>query len=249
MFKNYKIIKVFFFVYLSFLMFVSNAFSEEWKASCEANFPPYNYLINNHMSGLDYDIISLVMKRIGIKFNIKTGTWNETFSLLKEEKVDFAWQFVSTIERQKLFRLVGPIRYGLHVFMVKSKSNIVNWKKLSDFDRKKVGVVKKYSYTSEFDNYKKFKKVEFDTNEQLLFGLVKGKVDIIIGDYYTFADLVKKNKYSSDIKFLPSSIKVIPRYVAFTKNNKVKALKFEKALYELINTKEYKAIIEKYSVL
>jgi hypothetical protein len=45
---------------------------------------------------------------------------------------------------------------------------------------------------------------------------------------------------------LPSSIKKVPRYIAFSKKSKHKALYFDIKLKEIINSKEYNDIIEKY---
>jgi polar amino acid transport system substrate-binding protein len=133
--------------------------------------------------------------------------------------------------------------------MVKKHSTIQNWQSLSDFNNKKIGVVKRYNYTSEFDNYKEFTKVEFANNENLVTGLVEGFVDVIIGDFYTLSFVSRSYGYSNLVRFLPTSVKSIPRYVAFSKKSRDKSLLFEDALNKLVHSKEYKAIIEKYSIL
>ncbi len=237
----------YFLFFLCCIFIIGNSYSEEWKAACEINNPPFNYINDGNKIGLDYEIVDLVMKKIGIKYSIQNTSWDKVLSLLNKNKVDFAWQFVQTPERQKLFYLVGPIRYGLHVFMVKNNSNLTNWQKLSDFDNKKIGIIKKYNYTHEFDIYKGFSKIEFANVEELFKGLLDGYVDAIIGDFYTFSYISKTKHYSSKVRFLPSSIKKIPRYIAFSKKNIKKAKKFEDALKDLLKTKEYQNIIEKYS--
>jgi polar amino acid transport system substrate-binding protein len=239
-----------YFLYFLFcVFFMQNSFSEEWKGACETNYPPFNYIKNGTRVGMDYEIIALVMKKLGIGYSIRNDSWDKVILLLKEDEIDFVWQFVPTSERHKLFYLVGPIRYGLHVFMVRNNSVMTNWHSLSDFEHKKIGVVKEYNYTSEFDKYKEFSKVEFANNEELISGLIEGFVDAIIGDYYTLSFVSRIHSYSSLIRFLPSSVKTIPRYVAFSKKNKEKSIKFSKALQELIHSKEYQAIIDKYSAL
>jgi ABC-type amino acid transport substrate-binding protein len=126
---------------------------------------------------------------------------------------------------------------------------MINWHELSDFKKKRIGVVKKYNYTDEFDNYKDFTKVEFANNKELLLGLLKGFVDVIIGDFYTLSFESRESNYNKQLRFLPSSVKKIPRYVAFSKKNKDKSILFKNALDILINSEEYNAIIKKYSVL
>ena len=242
--------------YITYLLYIllanfliQESYSVEWKAACETNYPPFNYIKNGKKVGMDYEIIDLVMKKIGIKYTVRNDSWDEVSSLLKDEEIDFAWQFVPTKERQKQFYLVGPIRYGLHVFMVRNNFVMTNWHSLADFDHKKIGVVKEYNYTPEFDKYKDFSKIEFANNEDLVAGLIEGFVDVIIGDYYTLSYVSRSNNYTSMIRFLPSSLKSTPRYVAFSRNNKEKSIKFDEALKELIKSKEYQEIIDKYSAL
>ncbi|APJ03787.1 substrate-binding periplasmic protein [Silvanigrella aquatica] len=242
-----KILRIF--IIFLFIMSVSSSFAEEWKGACEKNYPPFNYINKNKKLGMDYEIINLVMRKLGVKYSVHNDSWDKVHALLKDEEVDFAWQFVSTPERQKLFYLVGPIRYGLHAFMVRKSSTMINWHKLSDFDKKRIGIVRKYNYTTEFDNYKNFTKVEFANNNDLIIGLTKGFVDAIIGDFYTLSFEARTNNYTKQVRFLPSSVKKIPRYVAFSKKNKDKSIAFGNALKTLIQTAEYKEIIKKYSAL
>ena len=243
-------IKILFFVYLNLIFFCQKTYSVEWRGACEINFPPFNYIDKNGKKvGMDTEIIDLVMKKIGSPFSIQTVPWNEVFNLLQNEKVDFAWQFVGTPERKKLFHLVGPFRYGFDVFMVKKNSKILNWNALTDFNGKKAGVIKEYSYTHEFDQYKGFEKKGFNNIEDLAAGLVRGEVDFIIGDFYSLTYVSRKYHYGNNIRFLPSSIKKVPRYIAFSKRNKSKSIIFENALNEVMKTKDFQDIIAKYKDL
>jgi ABC-type amino acid transport substrate-binding protein len=81
---------------------------------------------------------------------------------------------------------------------------------------------------------------------ELLKGIINNKVDFIIGDFNTILFIANKNNYNDKIRFLPSSIKKVPRYIAFSKKSKHKALYFDIKLKEIINSKEYNDIIEKY---
>lgn len=235
-------------VYLIFILLTQNSFAEEWQGACETFFPPFNYIDKDgERVGMDTEIIALVMKKLGIKYSTKDASWEQVYSLLKNEKVDFAWPFVRTSERRKLFYLIGPFRYSFDVFVVKKDSKISNWHFLSDFKGQKVGVIKKYNYTRDFDNYKDFTKKEFNNVEDLLTGLIKGDADFIIGDFYSLTYVSRKYDYTNKIRFLPSSIKKNPRYIAFSKINKSKSIIFESALNEVMKSKEFQDIIDKYN--
>ncbi len=232
-------------IYILFLI-PQNLFAIDWVGACERDYPPYNFIENGKYLGIDTEIVTLVMKKLKINFSIQTDSWDTVYRNLKENKYDFAWQFVDTPARRKLFHFVGPIRYGLDVFVVKSNSNITNWKNMQDFDGMKAGVIKTYNYDHKFDTAKNFTKVQFNNMNELLKGLINNKVDFIIGDFNTILFIANKNNYNDKIRFLPSSIKKVPRYIAFSKKSKHKALYFDIKLKEIINSKEYNDIIEKY---
>jgi hypothetical protein len=70
--------------------------------------------------GMDYEIIDLIMKQLKIKYSVKNESWDDVVSLLSDDDIDFAWQFVPTPERKKLFYLVGPIRNGCMYLWLKN---------------------------------------------------------------------------------------------------------------------------------
>jgi polar amino acid transport system substrate-binding protein len=233
-------------IFTQFIFFHSICFAEVWKGACERDFPPFNFMKSGNHIGMDTEIVALIMKKLNIKFTIETDTWDGVFHLLKKEEVDFAWQFVDTPDRRKLFHLVGPFRYGFDTFMVRSDSKITNWHHVNDFKGMTIGVIRTYSYIQEFDQFKNFKRKEFINISQLVQGLVNKDVDFIIGDFYSLTYISKKYKLTNKIRFLPSSIKKIPRYVAFSQKNKSKSIIFESVLKEVMATQEYKDITDKY---
>ena len=231
---------------LILILFLSNGilFAEEWVGSCEDNYPPYNYIENGIPVGLDTEIVQHVMNKIGKKLIIKTAIWSHVYKNLLENKVDLAWQFIGSEERKKIFFLVGPIRYGLDVILVRKSSNVSNWTSLNDFSGLKAGVIKGYKYHHEFDTAKNFKKKEFPNVQSQLEALLNNKVDFIIGDFNVLKYIIKKNNYYEKIKFLPTSIKKIPRYIAFS--SKDKSVLFEHYLQEFLSSQEYSDLLDKY---
>ncbi len=237
-------------VFTTFLFFcnffVTFAYAENWVAACEENYPPYNYIENGKIVGLDLEIVQEVMKKVRKQLKIETYPWAKVYSKLLVNQIDFAWQFVGTPERKELFHLVGPIRYGIDVILVRSDSNVTNWVTLNDFSGMKVGVIKGYKYHHEFDSANNFKKVEYPNIINQFEGLINHKVDFIIGDFNVFRYFLKKNNLSDKIKFLPSSIKKIPRYIAFSNKNKAKAVLFDHYLQEFLKSPEYIELLDKY---
>lgn len=243
-FSKYLIIFSFFVTFSNPLIPI--AYAEEWVAACEENYPPYNYIENGEIVGLDAEIVLQVMKKLRKQVKIETYPWAKVYSKLLDNQIDFAWQFVGTQERKELFHLVGPIRYGIDVILVRTDSNVSNWVTLNDFSGMKVGVIKGYKYHHEFDSANNFKKVEYSNIVRQFEGLINRKVDFIIGDFNVFRYFLRKNNLSDKIKFLPSSIKKIPRFIAFSNKNKAKAVLFDHYLQEFLKSPEYIELLEKY---
>ena len=243
-------VKIKLFILLPLLIFFQNKlFSEEWIGACEENYPPYNYIENGFPTGLDTEIVQHVMNKIGKKIIIRTANWSNVYKNLLESKVDLAWQFIGSEERKKLFFLVGPIRYGLDVILVRKSSNVSNWTSLNDFSGLKAGVIKGYKYHHEFDTANNFKKKEFPNVQSQLEALISNKVDFIIGDFNVMKYIIKKNNYYEKVKFLPTSIKKIPRFIAFSNKDKEKSILFEHYLQEFLSSQEYSDLLDKYEKL
>lgn len=229
-----------------FIFFPFSSAAEEWLAACEEYYPPYNYSENGKLVGLDTEIVQHVMSKIKKKYVITPAVWTDVYQKMLDNKIDFSWQFVGTPERRELFHLIGPFRYGLDVILVRQNSKVTNWNSLNDFSGMRAGVIKGYKYHHEFDSANNFKKFEFLNIEKQIEALIKNKVDFIIGDFNVIKFFIKKNNMSGKLKFLPSSIKKIPRYFAFSKKNKDKSIVFEHYLQEFLRSQEYLDLIEKY---
>jgi len=205
--------------------------AETWKAACERNVPPYNFIDESGDEvGLDTEIVRAVMEEIGIDLEIDTVSWVQVMNLLDSNKVDFGYQFVGKPERFEKYNMVGPFRYGRTVFVVRKDSDITTYKDLKDLKDYKIGIVKGYAYTSEFDSAEYLTKVENNNNDDLIQSLVNGSVDIIVGDMQTLIYIARNQENYGDIRFIDKVLRVVARYVAFSKNRTYEAAKFEDGL-------------------
>ncbi len=62
-----------------------------------------------------------------------------------------AFQFAGTPKRQAKYKLVGPLRTGVTVFITKHKTLIHNWESFDDFAPYVIGQAHGYSYQRDFD--------------------------------------------------------------------------------------------------
>ena len=240
--------KILFILFFNIYFSLNIYSSEVLNGGCEADYPPYNFYSNNKIVGIDTDIVTFVLNKMGVHYKFETYPWSRVLVLLQKNELDIAWQFVDSPERRKDFNLAGPIRNGETVFFVPADSKIKNWKQLSDFKGMSIGIVRGYKYSDEFDNNMELKKEESNSNQTLVLKTLGKRVDISIGDKNTILYILKTTNNLNKIRILEKPLKVVPRYVGFSKNNLQLSKKFQATLDKFFNKNEYDKIVKKYSV-
>ena len=239
---------------MSFFLFLCAFFTingryccaETWTAACEVFFPPYNFVGGSGgPEGLDTEIVKAVMKEIGVELKLKTVPWERVVRMLNRGEVDFAYQFVGVPSRFERYIMIGPFRHGKTVFAVRDDSVLYAYRDLRDLTGRKIGVVKGYSYTEEFDSADYLEKVETAGSEVMVKRLAAGQLDMIIGDLMTLTYVAKNQRSYDKIRFLDRVLRVVPRYIAFNKTEPYKAGRFEEGLIGIKKNGTYDRIMSK----
>ncbi len=230
----------------SFLSMNTYAETETWVVHTEKEFPPYNFTQQGEFTGLDTEIVELVLSELNVKPDYKFSAWDGVVQSVEENTTDLAFQFAPTPERFTKYNMVGPHRIGKTVISIPADSSddIAN---VSDLNGKKVATVQGYSYLEEFDKSEAINKIESANNLESLKKLANKEVDFMIGDLNTILHLAKSNGLDGKIKVLPTVLKEVPRYIVFPKAKVADAKRFEAKLNELISNGKIDAIIQKWS--
>ncbi|MDM8550507.1 transporter substrate-binding domain-containing protein [Desulfobacterales bacterium HSG2] len=157
-----------------------NAVAEEFVIAF-AEWPPYTMMENKQPSGIDIEIGRELCKRVGIKPKFRMLPWQRALKYMKNGKVNALLTPKYSEERGKfMYYPSEPIRIEKRVLLVQKGSDI-KVDKLDDLKGRKVGVVRGYSYTKEFDNYEGMNKVLCNDDDQLARIFAKKRVPIIAG--------------------------------------------------------------------
>lgn len=109
------------------------------------NYPPYNMMENNKLSGFAVDIAREILNRIGSKkenSEIRLESWSRGYSLALKKKNNMIFSTTRTQHREKLFKWVGPIsKTSIGLFAKKSKK--IKIENIKDIQKYKVGAVLK----------------------------------------------------------------------------------------------------------
>jgi len=151
------------------------------KVHNEKDWAPYNYNVNNTPQGYSIDFMNLLAQKLGINIEYVSGyNWNDYIEMLKNKKLDVMLNIASTPQREKYFAFTTPYFKSIDTIFVR-KDHKKDFKELSDFNGKKLGVIKGF-YEEELlrKYYPKIEIVSFDTTLDHLKALAFGKVDGVI---------------------------------------------------------------------
>lgn len=131
--------------------------------------------------GFNTAIVTEAFRRAGYQVKIDFLPWDKAIEEAKKGAYDAVYPEYYSKERAQDFEYSYFFSNSLLVFYKKAQANIT-YKNLRDLATYRIGVVKGYINTDEFDNATYLKKVECESDEDNLRKLLKGEVDLIVID-------------------------------------------------------------------
>lgn len=211
----------------------SGAKAETWRIACDNNFPPYNFIDNGRVVGLDAEIVAAVVKQAGAEVDFEPQPWSRVQDMLARGEVDAAFQFVGRPDRFEKYFMIGPHRMGHTVFAARSGSNIPV-QDVNALRGYRIGAIRGYTYGPAFDQATQLTKdTTAGDNLQLVRMLAAGRVDLIIGDREALMHFARQAGLHAQMQVLQPVLSEVPRYIAVPRSKPAIAARLEKALAEL----------------
>ncbi|MGD9623665.1 MAG: transporter substrate-binding domain-containing protein [Arcobacter sp.] len=167
------------------------------KVSNETNFPPFDFTIGNQPYGFSIDILNLLSKKIGVKFEYETSdSWSQLYNDFKDKKIDLLHTLTKTPQRENDGIFSDPyIWYETHFVTRKENPEIKNIEELNG----KILVVGKSWSSEEFisKNYPKIKLLVVDNFEEMLEAVSKGEAYAMIGENLMTRYFIKKKGFTN----------------------------------------------------
>ncbi len=230
------IIKILFFVGL-ILFLILPAHSKTTITLTTLDWEPY---IGQSLKKQGYvaEIIRESYKRSGYLVKLKFTPWSRTVNLAKIGQVDgyFPEYYADGIKTFAMFS--EPFKGGPMGFFKQKKSNI-EFQTLQDLKPYKIGIVRDYVNTKEFDEADYLFKEPVSNDLINLKKLIGGRIDLIIADQ--FVGMYLMDKYSlkgrDNIEFMSPPLEIKDLYLCISKkasgaNRKLEA--FNKGLKEIM---------------
>lgn len=215
-------------------------------------WPPYVYLENDKIVGIDVDIALAVLKRIGIKANINLLPWKRSLTLVKNLGADAILSAAITDDRKQfLYFPSEPISSGATVFFQRKPRNIIT-NGLDGLNGLKVGAMLGYKYCDELDRSPVLLGASRVASLDQIFNmLMSDRIDLVVESEAVGMYKIKEMGLLDEISIVNNSSNCsVGNFLAFAKNpgSKVLAEKFSAELIKFKMTDEYKEILAKYGM-
>jgi polar amino acid transport system substrate-binding protein len=206
---------------------------EVWVVACDDAFPPYDYLEDGRLVGLDVELVEAIVRKAGAEPRFEPSSWNRVRDRLDRGDIEAAFQFVGNPERFEKYHMIGPFRFGRTVFATQ-RGATVRYDSYEDLRQYLIGTVRGFTYGRPFDTDPAIRKDDTagDTR-QLVRMLAADRVNLVIGDQKALAHAVRQEKLQVQLEFLPRAYDEVARYIAVPRNRPAVAARMTAAVRQL----------------
>ena len=218
-FFNFKI-----FICISILLCISvftisSAKSQTIKLVTD-RWPPF-YTPDLQNKGFFSEIVRCAFKEVNYNLSIDFYDWQTAKKLAKTGEFDGLLGAYYKKEREKWFVYSLPVIVVKTIFLTRKDVDVVYDGNLHNLEGLIIGVSAGYIYSREFDNASFLTKTAAPGPEQLLYGLISKKIDVIVISEQV-AKSYLKNEFKKDrlfLKALGPSLITNKLYILISKKN------------------------------
>ncbi len=215
-------------------------------------WPPYEHHKDGKSTGVSLEATTAVLKSMGVGIrSMETVPWGRGLEMLKGGEIDALVSGVYTPERAKYsyYPKESILTAEWRAFVHCHRSNPAIFDSIEQLYRKRIGIVRNFSYPKEFiDRAKQISFLEpVNLDETNFRKLITGRIDVVISDYLNGLWLL--NELGIDSVVCATSVPIGSReiYVLFSKKTVNKELvgRFSEELRRFKSTPAYKELLKK----
>ncbi|WP_300330490.1 transporter substrate-binding domain-containing protein [Fusobacterium sp.] len=207
-----------------------------------AEYPPFEYMENGKISGLDAEIIEKISQKTGIKYKWSNMNFDGLIPALQTKKLDIVIAGMSaTPEREKAVKFSVPYLTS-NATIITNKINPI--KNMNDLSGKNYGVELGTTKEVAARKINDAKVTPFSSNTGAIVALKSGKIDGMVLDESVAKKFVEKNKDLVIVGNLTGE----PKAIAFNKDEKDLKETFDKAIEELLKDGTIEKLKVKYEL-
>lgn len=212
------------------------------KMATNSTFPPYEYVNNGKIVGIDVEIAEEIASRLGYELKIMDMEFNTIISSIESGKADVGLAGMTVTEdRKKSVNFSIPYAKSVQQIIVNKKSDIKN---LDDIKNKKIGtqlgttgdIFAKEDFGEDFVQ-------SFDKHADAIMALKSNKIDLVMIDDMTAKEFLRNNQ---DLKMLDTPYAEEEYAIAVGMDDNELLDKINGVIKDMKNDKNLDKIIAKY---
>ncbi|MDM8535524.1 transporter substrate-binding domain-containing protein [Desulfobacterales bacterium HSG17] len=214
-------------------------------------YPPLGYVNNDgEIVGITVEIIRALLKESGFNGKFRMLPWARAYVLAQTEKNILIYTLVKNDERERLFKLIGPVIQSKYYLYKLKKRNDIQLSSLNDAKKYLIGVVDsyyshKYLMSQGFQEGENLDKVR--SSELNLQKFIAQRFDLIICPEFDFNYQAKKLGYDVNNFEKAYFVTSVDAYIGFSRKTDDEIVKrFGQALKSIRKDKTYDKILNKY---
>ena len=216
------------------------------KVAMLPDFPPFSSYEEDKLSGYSYDILKLISKKSGLKFEYQIDSWPINLKKFKEKKIDIIDAISFREKRLKYTNFIDP--YYEVPLVIFSRKELTSYSDINSLKGKKLGITKNIFYKKQVEDLGIFDIVEYESFEKKLKALAFGEIDVIFGHLLSTQIAIHKSQYTNmkvlDELKLPNLKKTDLRF-GIDKDNVILSSIFNKA-FKNISIEEWRELHKKW---
>ncbi len=214
-----------------------------------AEFPPYEFIENNEVTGIDADIAAAIAEKLGLKLKIENMEFDSIITSVKNGKADMGVAGMTvTAERLEEVNFTESYATGVQVVIVKEGSPITS---VDDLFAEGANTTIGVQLATTGDLYSTWDIEDeglgtvdrYNKGADAVMALKSGKVDCVIIDNEPAKAFVAENE---GLKILDTEYAIEDYAIAMSKNNNDLYEQVNAALKELIADGTVQKILDKY---
>ncbi len=164
------------------------------RIAVDPGFSPFEFLSSKgEYTGMAADYLDLIHKKTGLTFErMPLDSWQAAVDAAKNRRVDMLPCLVNTRARRNFLSFSNPYIQFSRVIITTMDSPLGRLNGLDGLRGKKVGVQDQSSHHDFLKERAPFSPVLFDTFEQAVIALSKGKIDAVIGNLAVAQHTIKR---------------------------------------------------------
>lgn len=179
---------------------------------------PYVMVDGQEASGLDYEMTTIVFKRLGIEVQWQFLPWKRCLLMLEQGEADGALDIFKVAERDDLLLYPSEPLSQINWVLFQANARPHPFNSLQDLTGLTIGVSPGYLYSPEFDTSTLFIREPAPTHEANFGKLARGRVDLVVTERLVGQQMIDKLKLRDEISEVPNVIARRDLYLAVRRN-------------------------------